>query len=191
MWTSSRGSLWTRCVVVKRWTASWVSPSRTSYEPRVIYHGKIFSVPFLSLFVCISLSHRSSSRSAFFPPGFVEKEIKKADIPIVDTGENPEVPFPRDMIDLEVLNGLKRCSSIMRVRRWNAEYTVWSVPLTFLSKYHITSANASTRSEESTPLMWLSIAAHVWRFSWNIAEKTSDFYLNSYSFLIDKIENPQ
>nr|XP_061805962.1 V-type proton ATPase 116 kDa subunit a 1-like isoform X5 [Nerophis lumbriciformis] len=33
---------------------------------------------------------------------FVEKEIKKADIPIVDTGENPEVPFPRDMIDLEM-----------------------------------------------------------------------------------------
>ncbi|XP_077383212.1 V-type proton ATPase 116 kDa subunit a isoform X1 [Festucalex cinctus] len=32
---------------------------------------------------------------------FVEKEIKKADMPIVDTGENPEVPFPRDMIDLE------------------------------------------------------------------------------------------
>lgn len=34
--------------------------------------------------------------------GFVEKEIKKANIPIADTGENPEVPFPRDMIDLEV-----------------------------------------------------------------------------------------
>ncbi|XP_053370339.1 V-type proton ATPase 116 kDa subunit a isoform X3 [Clarias gariepinus] len=32
---------------------------------------------------------------------FVEKEIKKANIPIVDTGENPDVPFPRDMIDLE------------------------------------------------------------------------------------------
>ncbi|XP_017580774.1 V-type proton ATPase 116 kDa subunit a isoform X1 [Pygocentrus nattereri] len=32
---------------------------------------------------------------------FVEKEIKKANINIVDTGENPEVPFPRDMIDLE------------------------------------------------------------------------------------------
>ncbi|XP_044036298.1 V-type proton ATPase 116 kDa subunit a isoform X3 [Siniperca chuatsi] len=32
---------------------------------------------------------------------FVEKEIKKANIPIVDTGENPEVPFPKDMIDLE------------------------------------------------------------------------------------------
>ncbi|KAI4801089.1 hypothetical protein KUCAC02_000015, partial [Chaenocephalus aceratus] len=32
---------------------------------------------------------------------FVEKEIKKAAIPTVDTGENPEVPFPRDMIDLE------------------------------------------------------------------------------------------
>ncbi len=35
--------------------------------------------------------------------GFVEKEIKKANIPIMDTGENPEVPFPRDMIDLEVI----------------------------------------------------------------------------------------
>lgn len=34
--------------------------------------------------------------------GFVEKEIKKANIPVVDTGEDPEVPFPRDMIDLEV-----------------------------------------------------------------------------------------
>ncbi|XP_078501510.1 V-type proton ATPase 116 kDa subunit a 1 isoform X3 [Lissotriton helveticus] len=32
---------------------------------------------------------------------FVEKEIKKANIPLLDTGENPEVPFPRDMIDLE------------------------------------------------------------------------------------------
>ncbi|XP_058035823.1 V-type proton ATPase 116 kDa subunit a 1 isoform X3 [Ahaetulla prasina] len=32
---------------------------------------------------------------------FVEKEIKKANIPLTDTGENPEVPFPRDMIDLE------------------------------------------------------------------------------------------
>ncbi|KAF3845998.1 hypothetical protein F7725_003076 [Dissostichus mawsoni] len=32
---------------------------------------------------------------------FVEKEIKKANIPILDTGENPEVPFPRDMIDME------------------------------------------------------------------------------------------
>nr|XP_020463069.1 V-type proton ATPase 116 kDa subunit a-like isoform X3 [Monopterus albus] len=32
---------------------------------------------------------------------FVEKEIKQVNIPIVDTGENPEVPFPRDMIDLE------------------------------------------------------------------------------------------
>ncbi|XP_061701918.1 V-type proton ATPase 116 kDa subunit a isoform X2 [Syngnathoides biaculeatus] len=32
---------------------------------------------------------------------FVEKEIKKADIPVIDTGENPEVPVPRDMIDLE------------------------------------------------------------------------------------------
>ncbi|XP_042199240.1 V-type proton ATPase 116 kDa subunit a1 isoform X3 [Callorhinchus milii] len=32
---------------------------------------------------------------------FVEKEIRKANITILDTGENPEVPFPRDMIELE------------------------------------------------------------------------------------------
>ncbi|XP_059812467.1 V-type proton ATPase 116 kDa subunit a 1 isoform X2 [Hemitrygon akajei] len=32
---------------------------------------------------------------------FVEKEIRKANLTILDTGENPEVPFPRDMIDLE------------------------------------------------------------------------------------------
>jgi len=33
----------------------------------------------------------------------VEKEIKKAIIPTIDTGENPEVPFPSDMIYLEVI----------------------------------------------------------------------------------------
>ncbi|XP_070537100.1 V-type proton ATPase 116 kDa subunit a 1-like isoform X4 [Ptychodera flava] len=32
---------------------------------------------------------------------FLEKEIKKANIPILDTGENPEAPPPREMIDLE------------------------------------------------------------------------------------------
>ncbi|CAN9505487.1 unnamed protein product [Ophioblennius macclurei] len=32
---------------------------------------------------------------------FVEKEIKKANIQVIDTGENPEVPLPRDMIDME------------------------------------------------------------------------------------------
>lgn len=37
----------------------------------------------------------------------MEKEIKKANIPITDTGENPEVPFPRDMIDLEVMMCVK------------------------------------------------------------------------------------
>ncbi|XP_038076497.1 V-type proton ATPase 116 kDa subunit a1-like isoform X2 [Patiria miniata] len=32
---------------------------------------------------------------------FLETEIHKADIPILDTGENPEAPAPREMIDLE------------------------------------------------------------------------------------------
>ncbi|KAM6897842.1 V-type proton ATPase 116 kDa subunit a isoform 16-T16 [Xenentodon cancila] len=46
---------------------------------------------------------------------FVEKEIKKANIPMMDTGENPEVPFPRDMIDLEMEdpNLLEESSALM------------------------------------------------------------------------------
>ncbi|XP_065574356.1 V-type proton ATPase 116 kDa subunit a 1-like isoform X3 [Artemia franciscana] len=32
---------------------------------------------------------------------FLEKEIKKAEIPMLDTGDNPEAPAPREMIDLE------------------------------------------------------------------------------------------
>lgn len=44
----------------------------------------------------------TQTQSSHSLTGFVEKEIKKANIPMVDTGENPEVPLPRDMIDLEV-----------------------------------------------------------------------------------------
>lgn len=33
---------------------------------------------------------------------FLEKEIKKDAIPMLDTGENPDAPQPREMIDLEV-----------------------------------------------------------------------------------------
>merc|ERR1719412_2231384 len=32
---------------------------------------------------------------------FLEKEIKKDDIPMLDTGDSPEAPQPREMIDLE------------------------------------------------------------------------------------------
>ena len=35
---------------------------------------------------------------------YLEKEIKKDGIPMLDTGENPEAPQPREMIDLEVCN---------------------------------------------------------------------------------------
>ena len=40
--------------------------------------------------------HTSSS-------GFLEKEIKRANIEMVETGENPDAPAPREMIDLEVM----------------------------------------------------------------------------------------
>ena len=37
-----------------------------------------------------------------FVVGFLEKEIKKDFIPMLDTGDNPDAPAPREMIDLEV-----------------------------------------------------------------------------------------
>lgn len=33
---------------------------------------------------------------------YLEREMQKDDIQILDTGENPEAPQPREMIDLEV-----------------------------------------------------------------------------------------
>lgn len=35
---------------------------------------------------------------------YLEKEIKKDGIPMLDTGDSPEAPQPREMIDLEVLD---------------------------------------------------------------------------------------
>ncbi|KAJ8038581.1 hypothetical protein HOLleu_16044 [Holothuria leucospilota] len=34
---------------------------------------------------------------------YLEKEVMKSDIPILDTGENPDAPAPREMIDLEAV----------------------------------------------------------------------------------------
>lgn len=34
---------------------------------------------------------------------YLEKEIKKDGIPMIDSGESPEAPQPREMIDLEVI----------------------------------------------------------------------------------------
>lgn len=33
---------------------------------------------------------------------YLEREIRKDGIPVLDTGENPEAPIPKEMIDLEV-----------------------------------------------------------------------------------------
>jgi hypothetical protein len=35
---------------------------------------------------------------------YLEKEINKDGIPMLDTGDNPDAPLPREMIDLEVSN---------------------------------------------------------------------------------------
>ena len=38
----------------------------------------------------------------FCVSGFLNKEIEKANIDVADSGESPEAPHPREMIDLEV-----------------------------------------------------------------------------------------
>lgn len=38
---------------------------------------------------------------------YLEKEINKDGIPMLDTGENPDAPLPREMIDLEVFLNYK------------------------------------------------------------------------------------
>lgn len=35
--------------------------------------------------------------------GYLVREIKKDEIPILETGENPDAPQPREMIELEVI----------------------------------------------------------------------------------------
>lgn len=59
---------------------------------------------------------------------YLEKEIKKDGIPMLDTGDSPEAPQPREMIDLEVsaiwdFRGLKRiylmeCEFRQRLKNW-------------------------------------------------------------------------
>ena len=44
----------------------------------------------------------SRTKLMFILIGFLDKEIEKADIHVTDTGENPEAPQLREMIDLEV-----------------------------------------------------------------------------------------
>lgn len=41
---------------------------------------------------------------------YLEKEIRKDGIPMLDTGESPEAPQPREMIDLEVCLSLFKIS---------------------------------------------------------------------------------
>ena len=46
--------------------------------------------------------------------GFLEKEIRKDGIPMLDTGENPDAPAPREMIDLEVSSLIHLVLSMLR-----------------------------------------------------------------------------
>ena len=44
-----------------------------------------------------------------FWAGFLEKEIKRDSIKIVDTGDNPDAPATREMSDIEVTNKTSIC----------------------------------------------------------------------------------
>jgi len=50
---------------------------------------------------------------------YLEKEIKKDEIPMLDTGENPEAPQPREMIDLEAT--FEKLENELREVNHNAE----------------------------------------------------------------------
>lgn len=56
---------------------------------------------------------------------YLEREIRKDGIPVLDTGENPEAPMPREMIDLEV----RILGKELRVEYWGQvlqlEFPVW------------------------------------------------------------------
>jgi hypothetical protein len=58
---------------------------------------------------------------------FLEKEIKKDEIPVLDTGESPEAPQPREMIDMEVSFQLAPffCHGLW-IQRWKLENFVAS-----------------------------------------------------------------
>lgn len=53
-------------------------------------------------FLWFFCDQRIGNRAYVFFTGFLEREIKKDAIPLLDTGENPDAPQPREMIDLEV-----------------------------------------------------------------------------------------
>ena len=60
-----------------------------------------------SHFICLFIYFIGCSFINFyldFLLGFLEKEINKDGIPMLNTGDNPEAPAPREMIDLEVIN---------------------------------------------------------------------------------------
>ena len=50
---------------------------------------------------------------------YLEKEIKRDEIPILDTGENPDAPQPREMIDLEA--AFEKLENELREVNQNAE----------------------------------------------------------------------
>ena len=50
---------------------------------------------------------------------FLEREIRKDEIPILDTGENPEAPQPKEMIDMEAT--FERLENELREVNSNAE----------------------------------------------------------------------
>lgn len=50
---------------------------------------------------------------------YLEKEIKKDGIPMADSGESPEAPQPREMIDLEVMNETSFTAQFIPIDTYN------------------------------------------------------------------------
>lgn len=62
----------------------------------------------------------------------MEREIKKDSIPMLDTGENPDAPQPKEMIDLEVSGKKVRIHTLSnRYIWWIFHYSPMSSQATF------------------------------------------------------------
>lgn len=71
---------------------------------------------------CAKISFFSLFRLILFS-GYLEKEIKQDNIPILDLGDNPEAPSPPEMVEMEVRGEtffLMHCGSVINVEiRYN------------------------------------------------------------------------
>ncbi|KAG7164245.1 V-type proton ATPase 116 kDa subunit a-like [Homarus americanus] len=79
---------------------------------------------------------------------YLEKEMQKDSVPILDTGENPEAPQPREMVDLEAT--FEKLENELREVNANAE-TLKKNALELTELKHVLNITQHFFKEVSTP----------------------------------------